>query len=498
MAKGKADLLTNVTNFKAAAETYKNIVFKIYYLNSEIEKNISNILIAILEQIQAMELKNSLFTVLRELIVNGIKANSKRIYFEQNGLDIQNTDDYQKAISDFREDLAERAKEYQILSKKNDHYVLVSISYKDNYIHISVVNNSNISQIELQRIQQRIELGAQVEDLSQVVEEIVDFTEGAGLGIPMILLMIRKLGAEAKHFRIVSDQDTTKVQVSIPKQGTSIELGKKIKETIFQEVEHLPSFQENIVELQTMIKNEECTINDIALKVKQDASLVADLLRIANSAGYATFKRINSIDEALKNIGLKGFNNILVAYSTQTIIQKRFKKVYKGVWQHSLRAAFYADKLCSAIGQRNIRETSYLAALLHDLGKMVLLTMHPDTMATLVEQKDKSMSELNTIEELSFGVSHSEIGAAIAEHWNFAPELIEAIRLHHQPLIASEENKNLVYMTYLANALLDIDRGYGDFANIEQFVLDHFQVTEKKLREVNSSIQKAYEDFMAV
>ncbi len=485
--------LTNVKDLPASVKEYKNIIFQLYALNAENEKKISDILLMILEQINKVELKNLILTILRELIINGLRANYKRIHFLKEDLDINKEGDYAKGIRNFKENLTKNPADFVQASIQNKLFVQVSLAYKDEAIIISVINNAVISPSELTRVKNQVKEAETLNDLSEAVEKLMDFSEGAGLGIPMIILMLKNAGGTPKAFNIAANQELTKVQVSVPKYGERITIGEEWTKKILDQVQHIPSFPENVGFLQKMINDENASIQSISTEVKKDPSLVADLLRVANSAGYATLKRVESIDEALKNIGLKGLNGLLVAAATQSILEKKFKKVYMEVWTHSLKTAYYADRLCFFMGQKEIRELAYITALLHDLGKMVLLTLSPKTMGTLDTHIKKEINEINTVEKISFGLSHSEVGALITEHWNFPKSLVEAIRLHHQPLLATEENIGLVYMTYLANMLLDIERGYGDFVNIEQHVLDYFKLDEDKIREMANRIGQEYQ-----
>lgn len=482
---GKATtFLTNVKDIDQAVDEYKNIIFQIYALNADIEKRISDILVAVLNKSDRINLKNLIFTILRELIVNALRANYKRVHFIHEDLDINNENDYTNGINNFKELLAENPDFFIEATEKNKLFVQVSLVYKDETILASVINNTAISPSELKRIKKQVQLAEQLNDLSEAVESMMDFSEGAGLGIPMIILMLKNAGGTVKSFNIASNEQITKVQVTIPKSTEKGKIGQEWSKKIIEEVKQLPSFPENITRIQRMINDENASMVMISEEVKKDPSLVADLLRVANSVGYATLKRVESIDEALKNIGLKGLSNLLTATATEAIISNRYKKVFHEVWNHSIKTAFFTDRLAFILRLKQIKDQAYLAGLLHDLGKIVLMSMNPKTMHTLDKELKKENLVVSSIEEISLGFNHSDVGALIGEHWKFATPLVEAIRLHHQPLLAKKESIDLVYLTYLANIMLDIERGYGDFVNIEQHVLDHFKLSEEKAKEL--------------
>jgi putative nucleotidyltransferase with HDIG domain len=495
----KSKFLINVKDIKQAVQEYQNIVFQLWSLDSKIEKNISNLLNIILTHTNALQIKNVLFTIMRELLVNAVKANSKRIHFFRKNLDINNPQHYTKGIEDFKEELADKSEEFVALLHKNNLFVQVSISYRTDPIVLSVTNNNPISSTEKGRILDQKKKAAHLNNLAEVIEDIVDYSEGAGLGIPMIILMLKNAGADAESFQIFSDETYTRTRISIPKHPVKGTIGQKTALMLVEEVNELPPFPENITHIQRMINDGDSSLTDIANIVRQDPVLTADLLRMANSAGYATHKKIESIDEALRNIGLKSFNGILTAVGTFSVIEKRYKKVFKEVLQHSLKTAFFAEKLCTELNLKKLKNQAYLSGLLHDLGKIVLMALQPSTFKALTSDlsniKISDVSAANPIEEITFGISHAEIGGLIASHWNFDPALCEAIKLHHQPFIASGDNKDLVYLTYLANYLLDVERGFCSYAHMESCVFNHFGLENSKIPVLAERLNRSFTEF---
>jgi HD-like signal output (HDOD) protein len=81
---------------------------------------------------------------------------------------------------------------------------------------------------------------------------------------------------------------------------------------------------------------------------------------------------------------------------------------------------------------------------------------------------------------MSAGMNHAEIGALIAEKWNFPENLICAIRYHHDPTAAPPENKNLVETVYLANMFCEYENKNVTYDQFEVSVLEDFGITSKK------------------
>jgi HD-like signal output (HDOD) protein len=86
----------------------------------------------------------------------------------------------------------------------------------------------------------------------------------------------------------------------------------------------------------------------------------------------------------------------------------------------------------------------------------------------------------STLEDLAAGMNHAEIGARIAEKWNFPEDLVAAIRYHHDPTSAPQECKDLVCTVYLANMFCEIENGAVNFDQLDPAVLANFDINSKK------------------
>jgi HD-like signal output (HDOD) protein len=77
-------------------------------------------------------------------------------------------------------------------------------------------------------------------------------------------------------------------------------------------------------------------------------------------------------------------------------------------------------------------------------------------------------------------MNHAEIGAMVAEKWNFPEHLVQAIRYHHDPTLCADKEKDLVYTVYLANMLCEYENGNVTFDQFEILALDNFGISSKK------------------
>ena len=91
------------------------------------------------------------------------------------------------------------------------------------------------------------------------------------------------------------------------------------------------------------------------------------------------------------------------------------------------------------------------------------------------------------------GVNHGEIGAKIAEKWNFPPVIANVIRYHHEPLSAPEEYRKLTGIIYVSDLLSHVHEGIVDYSQFEPSILSEFGVnSEEELQQLSDRLHKAF------
>ena len=178
-------------------------------------------------------------------------------------------------------------------------------------------------------------------------------------------------------------------------------------------------------------------------------------------------------------IGIKNLEALLVASASRKILDKRYRK-FEQVWEHCNRTAYYARQIAIEKGYGRIADDVFIAGLLHDIGKIVLLSTDVRLVGQIAEiVKNRKIRSSAILEEIYIGISHSTIGALIAEKWNFHEDLAETIRYHHAPLSPGIGNRDMTMIVYLANQLCNLEEKYMDPHFIENEVLEKFGVESR-------------------
>ena len=485
-------LHTRTTDISEQIINGEPVKLAFHYNSKEINKFLNSIFVKVLSKNDQDYLQGMVETILREMIINAVKANSKRVFFKRKSLDIHDENDYNTGMEEFKtflvtenDKLAEELKEY-------GYKVEICMKKGSDGFRIMVRNNSPLLPFENQRIKERIDKARNYNDFGEIYMDIADDSEGEGLGIPLTVLFLKNSGIGDESFNIRTDGRITQSEFVIPNTMHPSEIITEIKTRIALDIDDLPTFPENIIRLQQLCRNKEVTIEELAMGISTDPALTASILKLANSAGFITSRKINNLKDAIKIIGLKNLNSMLVATAARHILDTRFAS-FKEIWNHCNKAALYARLIAYKFNMTAISEMAYLASLLHDLGKIILLSANTD-LTTKIETVaiKRHMRRSTVLEEMTMGISHSSIGRIIAEKWNFPPYLVEAIAFHHSPMNARHEFRDIVSITYLANALCLVEDNKFDYFYMEDEVIRRFGLTDRDKFDLfhNELIQK--------
>jgi len=484
----------DVEQVKRAASTSVPLSFKTFTLPHETEEYLEEVLTLFLEQLGFPQIKDQLAYCLRELAVNAKKANTKRAYFQEKQLDLNNPADYAKGMSTFKEDTLENIQHYLQRQKEMGLYIKIVFHTRGRTFSLGVRNNVEITKIEQIRIFDRIARSRAFTSMEEAFATVLDNTEGAGLGIVILMLMLKKIGLDEESFTIDVEDGETVAALHIPFNEVSVEQMDLLAEQIIKEVEELPQFPDNILHLQRLVSDPDSEITDIARQISVDPSLTADLLKLVNSAQFMLPRRVDNIVEAVKMVGIKGVRNLLYTHGTQKILNQKYQEM-RSLWQHSYRTAFYAFNLAKSFRKRKeILDDVYVGGILHDLGQIIIASLHPDLLERIKKFCREKEIPSKMLESFSVGMAHAEVGSMIARKWNFPEQLVEAIRYHHNPLDCQEEHKDIVFSVYLANAIADLERDRIVFEQIERPVLYDFGIhSEAQLQKIQERLSAGFE-----
>lgn len=183
-------------------------------LTRDIEENFQRVLTVFLAECDQTHLFNCLSYCTLELLANANKANAKRLYFKEQKLDIENEKDYSSGMENFRAALTGNKIHYMTELETSLLQINLFLS-NEGIITVRVSNNTQITPTEYQRIQDKIKIAQQYKSMEEALSYI-DQTEGSGLGIIIIELMLKELGLDENHLRFETNDNETVATIEIP------------------------------------------------------------------------------------------------------------------------------------------------------------------------------------------------------------------------------------------------------------------------------------------
>ncbi|QBE64505.1 HDOD domain-containing protein [Pseudoduganella lutea] len=205
------------------------------------------------------------------------------------------------------------------------------------------------------------------------------------------------------------------------------------RDHIVQNLDDLPSLPAVVMDLLNSIDAEEVDIAVLAKKVAQDQALTAKTLRLANSAMYGLQVRVTTIQQAITYLGFQTARNVITAAAvTGCFPENRCNGFsHPAFWRHSIATAICAKALARHV--RFNQDYAFTAGLLHDVGRLVLVSCFPDHYARVIVWRGAHDAQWLDAERAVLGVDHVDAGLALAGHWNFSETMRLAIGHHHAP-----------------------------------------------------------------
>jgi putative nucleotidyltransferase with HDIG domain len=501
MVRKDKDII-DLSKIKMAIQAGIPLSITTYTLPHEMEEYMRSVLSVFLEELNQGQMIEYLSYCLNELITNAKKANTKRIYFQEKKLDITNLSDYEKGMADFKVDTLNNIKYYLQQQKKNGLYVKLVLQTRNNKIKLEVRNNAELTVYEYKRIHDKLSRAQQYTTVDEALNQILDESEGAGLGLIIMVLMLEKIGLTEENYQVLCENGETITRIILPLNEKTQKDISALSLEFVKLIDDLPQFPENIARVNQSLNDPDSKMSEIAALISNDVSLTADLLKLVNSATFALASPCRSIADAVKLVGTRGLKNMLYSIgSIQNLTRDRQSDKKKAMWVHAYQVAFYSYNLarnfCSS--DRTVVEDSYVSGLLHDMGKIIFETAHPDLIDRIKNICIKKGIPADIFEKLVAGVNHGEIGALIAEKWNFPEVIIAVIRYHHEPELVLSENKKLTGLVYLSDMLAHYQSHEVDFYQFDTSILSLFHIeSELQLEKISAKLASAFEKELTV
>lgn len=229
---------------------------------------------------------------------------------------------------------------------------------------------------------------------------------------------------------------------------------KTIRKDLLDRLHAIPDLPASASELLRIVDYPEHSMQDIVDIIHCDPVMTSRILKVSNCVAYARPASVTTIDRAVSMLGESMLVGIVLAEAA-SILHRSELAGYGAepgeLWQHDLRTAIAARNLAAHATRGIEADLAFTCGLLHDLGKTLLSSALAEVfdevkIALLIDNADYL-----AIEKDLLGITHPELGRALAEKWRLPGPLPEAMALHHAPDQAPEKYRHLLYAVHLGD-----------------------------------------------
>lgn len=212
-------------------------------------------------------------------------------------------------------------------------------------------------------------------------------------------------------------------------------ISARIQELVHNDEVQLPPLPEVAMRVQEVLSSDNGNMRELGDLLSQDPAIVASLLRLANSASFGGLGRIENLNSAVQRIGLREVGAIVTGMSLKGHFNNGSPErhhLLETLWDHSVTTAFASRAIARLLG--GSAERAFLAGLLHDCGKVLVLTAVDRLEA---EGLDAVLSQEAVFELM--GCLHSELGHRVLKAWGL-PDVVADVALHHGTFVEGADD----------------------------------------------------------
>jgi HD-like signal output (HDOD) protein len=191
-------------------------------------------------------------------------------------------------------------------------------------------------------------------------------------------------------------------------------------------------------QLTQAISDEDVSVNEIARIIEYDQAIASNILRVANSALYGGQFPVDEIRGAVVRLGTNTILSIVLDDHMKKlrIHAPMYDLSENDLWLHGAVASLAVQEIQREATKAEIPRVASIAALVHDLGKLIIVRYMKVDMRQLLDRCEEKKITFVEAEREIMGCDHAEVGGAIARRWKFPEEITRAVELHHQVPVA--------------------------------------------------------------
>jgi len=210
----------------------------------------------------------------------------------------------------------------------------------------------------------------------------------------------------------------------------------------------LPARNQTAVQLQQIIGRSDYDLQEILTIIESDQALTAEVLRVANSPFYGGLAEIATVHKAVVRLGGPEVVRLAIAATEKESYKVKdpaLAAFMVPLWSHAMGVALGARWLARRLGFKDLENEVFIAGLLHDVGKLLLVRVCDD----LKQQGRITQAIPDAVIAEILTAGHCRHGEALMQHWGLPEIYRTVVRDHHDEEV--DDRNNLLLMVRLAN-----------------------------------------------
>jgi putative nucleotidyltransferase with HDIG domain len=205
--------------------------------------------------------------------------------------------------------------------------------------------------------------------------------------------------------------------------------------TFVKAVRNLPTPSPVLLRIENVLQNPEASPSEIAEVIRLDPAITSKVIRLANSAYVGVSRTVSTLQNAVILLGSERVHSLVLASELLNSVKIKFPLLFTldKFWLHSVTTALIAEAIANHLRRSEVVDENevFIAALLHDIGKLVIAQLLPDALREAHTKSKQNCLPYWKSEDPE--LCHTNAGKYLAEHWSFPAILTSAIHKHHEP-----------------------------------------------------------------
>lgn len=200
-------------------------------------------------------------------------------------------------------------------------------------------------------------------------------------------------------------------------------------------VDEIPTFSPILGKVEQLSREMNTSPRDLIKVVMLDPVLTGKVIKLVNSSFYGLGQQVRSLSQAVLLLGINTVKNLAISTAMISTLFTRGKGSPlnpEAFWKHCLGTAVWCKFLAkSLMVPPDDHETFFVAGLIHDIGKILLIKTNPARYEKVLSESRRLGVALTFAELSHFGCDHTHVGGLLARKWKLNDTMADVIERHH-------------------------------------------------------------------